>query len=219
MGFVAFWFDVFRDSTAAIIACFGLAGDAAAAYRFAAKHPDKPRPPWLVWLFSERQCHVRKWILIAIIASSLMWTIYDKWAAADQARIRQQFPRFPIGFATPSSYRVLESTEWVELGTPSVPYDWSTLPPDADVFATIRVRMSTRRGNCRAARVRVRDLGADIVAGESERIAYIPNGNQVSVVRIRLDRRTRLVNYILEVASETTECRLNVRGEIGAEYR
>ena len=160
-----------------------------------------------------------------------MSTAYDKWAMevarADRAEqaleltTRQQFARFPIGHSGPVARR-FESPEWMTLGTPAVPYDWSTVPPNADVFATIRVRMrggARNTRNCRAARVRVRDLGTDTVAGESERVPYIPNADQEEAIRIRLDRRTMLTRYTLEVASETTGCSINVQGEIGAEYR
>ena len=41
----------------------------------------------------------------------------------------------------------------------------------------------------------------------------------ITVLRIRLDRRTMPTSYALEVESETTECGVNAQGEIGAEYR
>lgn len=224
MGFVAFWLDVLWESTVAVIACFGLVGNAVAFYRFGSKHQHGRRPTWLEWLLSERQHRVRLRILVTAIAVSVMWTTYDRWAMVEQARTRQQFPRFPIGYSAPSFFLRLESTDWMELGTPAVPYDWSTVPPDADVFATLRVRMAGGDRNarhCRAVRVRVRDLGVDLVAGESERVDYVANGNQdgEGVVRIRLERRTRLASYVLEVASDSAECPVNVQGEIGAEYR
>ena len=160
-----------------------------------------------------------------------MWEAYDKWAdevgranRAEQAlelRTRQQFPRFPIGHSSSSNFRRIESTEWTTLGTPAVPFDWSTVPPNADVFATIRVVFVEGRRNpsiCRAARVGLRDLDIDAVAGESERIPYSSDFDQ-ETVRIRLDRRTTPTSYALEVESETTGCSVNAQGEIGAEYR
>ena len=134
----------------------------------------------------------------------------------------QQFPSFPIGYSTSALVHTFESIGWVRLNTPDVRYDWSTVPPDADVFATVHVGMydwDRNNRSCRAARVRVRDVGTDTVAGESERIPYVPNTNQRQVVRIRLDRRTMLTSYALEVASETKDCQINAQGEIRAEYR
>ncbi len=231
VDFVTFWYDVFRESTVAILACFGRAGDAVAVHRFAAKHPDKLRASWLRWWASEHSYRVRSFALVVVVVVSIMWTAYDKWAnevaranTAEQAlelRTRQQFPRFPIGHSSSANARRLESPEWMTLGTPAVPFDWSTVPPDADVFATLRVRMfgGRRSRNCRAARVRVRDLGTDTIAGATESIPYIPDTDQAEVVRIQLDRRTVLAHYALEVASETADCPVNVQGEIGAEYR
>ena len=63
----------------------------------------------------------------------------------------------------------------------------------------------------------MRDVGTDAVAGESNRIPY--TSDQGELVRIQIDRRTVVTSYALEVASETTDCPMNVRGEIGAEYR
>ena len=226
MDFAAFWFDVLQDSTTALLAFSGALGDAVAVRLFSAKHPDKLRARSLMWLSTNLTYRVRLRILAALFVVSIMWTAYDKWAievaradTAEQARVRQQFARFPIGYPGPEFYYDFESSGWVTLETPAVPYDWSTVPPDADVFATIRVRFSSsRRSTCRAVRVRVRDLASDAVAGESERIPYISDFDP-ETVRIRLDRRTMPTSYALEVESETTECAVNVQGEIGAEYR
>ena len=160
-----------------------------------------------------------------LFIGSIMWTAFEKWDTevirADTAqqtlalRMRQQFPGFPIGYSSSALVHTFESTGWVRLNTPVVRYDWSTVPPDADVFATVYVGMyggDRNRRSCRAARVRVRDVGTDTVAGESERIPYVPNTNQRQVVRIRLDRRTMLASYALEVASETKDCPINGAG-------
>ena len=232
MGFLTFWYEVLRDSTLAISACFGAAVYAVTVRRFSAKHPDKLRPRSLMWWSTKLPYPVRFGIVTLVSAWSIMSTVYDKWAMevaranrAEQALeipTRQQFGRFPIGHLGPEFYYGFESAGWVRLETPAVPYDWSTVPPDADVFAAIRIRVRFRSrrstGICRAARVRVRDLEADVVAGESERIPYISDADQ-ETVRIRLDRRTTPTSYALEVESETTGCSVNAQGEIGAEYR
>ena len=175
---------------------------------------------------------VRMGFFASLFIMSIMWTAYEKWDTeviradtAEQAlapRIRQQFPSFPIGYSSSALVHTFESTGWVRLNTPVVRYDWSTVPPDADVFVTVHVGMyggDRNQRSCRAARVRVRDVGTDTVTGESERIPYVPNTNQRQVVRIRLDRRTMLASYALEVASETNDCPINAQGEIRAEYR
>ena len=230
MDFAAFWLDVFRDSSVAIFTCLCAVGDVLAVRPFLARRPDKLRARSLMWLSTRLTYPVRLCILAVAFTVSIMWEAYDKWAdevgranRAEQAlelRGRQQFPRFPIGHSSSSIFRRFESTEWMTLDTPAVPFDWSTVPSDADVFATIRVMFSESRNpsSCRAARVGLRDLEIDAVAGESERIPYGSEFEQ-EIVRIRLDRRTTPTSYALEVESETTGCAVNAQGEIGAEYR
>ena len=226
LGFIAFWFDVLLGSALAGLSVVGVLADALLVRYLSAKHPANRRrgmmPPQSVRLTG----------FAVLLIGSIMWTAFEKWDTevirADTAqqtlalRMRQQFPGFPIGYSSSALVHTFESTGWVRLNTPVVRYDWSTVPPDADVFATVYVGMYSgdrNRRSCRAARVRVRDVGTDTVAGESERIPYVPNTNQRQVVRIRLDRRTMLTSYALEVASETKDCPINAQGEIRAEYR
>lgn len=229
MGFAAFWFDVFRDSTLALLAVAGAVGDVIAVRVFLTEQPNDVRARLMKW-WPRHPARLR--ILAAAFAVSVMWTAQGKWAAeagradgAEQAlalRTRQQLPRVPIGHSSGAIVHVPESTHWATLETPPVPYDWSTVPADADVLATFRVRMyggDQNRRTCRAARVRVRDMGTASVAGGSERIPYTPAAAQGELVKILLDRRTVLTSYTVEVVSESAHCPINVQGEIGAEYR
>ena len=231
VDFIKFWSGVLWDSLWYIVTCSSVWGAVELVERILV-HLGKPRTRWLMRLFSRIPRSVRWRILLVALAGLILWAAPAKWAIevarADRAEqalasvTRQQFGRFDIGYSAPFSFHRFDSVEWEALRTPPVPYDWSTVPPDADVFATLYLRMRGgpgNRRNCRAARVRVRDLGTDTVSGESERIPYIPSTDQEEAIRLRLDRRTMLTRYALEVESETTECAVNVQGEIGAEYR
>ncbi len=226
-----FWFDVLRDSTIALFTAAGALGDALLVRRFSAKRQGELWERLVTRWLTRLKYPVRLSIMAAVFIASIMWTVYDTWAIevmradnAEQAlalRIRQQFPRFPIGYTTPNSVITLESVEWMRLDTPPVPYDWSSIPLNADVFATISVRFFSLRPvpNCRAVRVRVFDLDIGSVAGESVPITYVPNIDQ-EPARIRLARRSARTRYVLEVKSDTAECGgINVQGNIEAEYR
>ena len=157
MNFVKFWIDVFRDSLWVTFTGICVVVDLLALRPFLTKRPDK-LPAWSVkWVATKLAYSVRLWVLAAAFAASLMWTTYGKWAVevaradkAEQAlelRTRQQFPRFPIGHSSLIVVHRFESLDWVALETSAVSFDWLTVPPDADVFATVRVRMYGRDRN------------------------------------------------------------------------
>ena len=196
VDFAAFWVDVFLGSSLAVFTCLSAVADFLAVRPFLAKYPNRLRVRSLMGLSTNLTYPMRFCILALVFTESIMWEVYNKWdgevGRADRAehalelRTRQQFGRFPIGHFSPEIYLSFESAEWVTLGMPATLYDWSTVPLDADVIATIHVRFSnSRRGNCRAARVRVRDVASDAVAGESERIPYISNYEPRTVRTLR----------------------------------